>query len=256
MCKGKFGKLELDVLYIYIGYWIYSRQKSFLLKIYPFLFSNCVVSVAQSWKKEPTIPNIVETILGAIKGNLYRSLEIFSNHVNNSGGAHSPAEHSPTTAPLSDASLSPIAVIVSTDDRGIWKRGSLATRRRKFRSLFARVSQKNGDESAPADWFDRRQKYWGGVSRAIGPPIPTLHGSAAKERPVLSRFFPLPLPFRPSYFLFLFFVRWQLASRRLNLILNRSAAFTRYRDVTRERGREKSGTKEWKFWRWLDCHVD
>lgn len=58
----------------------------------------------------------------------------------------------PPPSPSSDASLSPIAVIVSTDDRGIWKRGSsLATRRRKFRSLFARVSQKNGDESAPAD---------------------------------------------------------------------------------------------------------
>lgn len=31
---------------------------------------------------------------------LYRSLEIFSNHVNNSGGCtHNPAEHSPTTTP-------------------------------------------------------------------------------------------------------------------------------------------------------------
>lgn len=150
MCKGKFGKLELDVLYIYRILNLFEAEEFFIENLSIFIFElrrfSCTIL-----KKRTNNPKHRGTILGAIKGNLYRSLEIFSNHVNNSGGAHSPAEHSPTTAPLSDASLSPIAVIVSTDDRGIWKRGSLATRRRKFRSLFARVSQKNGDESAPAD---------------------------------------------------------------------------------------------------------
>lgn len=145
------GNLNLTFyIYIYRILNLFEAEEFFIENLSIFIFElrrfSCTIL-----KKRTNNPKHRGTILEPFKGNLYRSLEIFSNHVNNSGGAHSPAEHSPTTAPLSDASLSPTAVIVSTDDRGIWKRGSLATRRRKFRSLFARVSQKNGDESAPAD---------------------------------------------------------------------------------------------------------
>lgn len=89
---------------LYRRVFIFFTEKLFLYLATFILFSYSMI-LKKKKKKKPTIPNMVEPFFDRSKAiyreGLYRSLEIFSNHVNNSGGCtHNPAEHSPTTTSL------------------------------------------------------------------------------------------------------------------------------------------------------------
>lgn len=194
---------------------------------------------------------------------LYRSLEIFSNHVNNSGGCtHNPAEHSPTTTP--SLPLQRCVVISHCRYRFHgWQR-----------NLEAGIVAGNPPPQIPlvvcARFAEERRRIRAG--RLIRPPTkilgrrftrnrslhstprllhpPRLGGERTTARFVSLPFF-LSLSLSSRSFVFPYFSVLlssfpplprslaEVGSRRLNLILNHSAAFTWYRDVTRERERDK-----------------
>lgn len=284
-------------LYIYhiIGYWIYSRQKSFVIKklfvpwigkswiIWRSLFHNPKKKKKEkknqqsepSWNHSSTDQrqSIAKVYIDPSKYFLI-TLTIAVVHTS-PGSIH-------RQQPLGDASsLSPIAVIVSTDDRGIWKRGSLP------------VVAGNPPPQIPlvvcARFAEERRRIRAG--RLIRPPTKILGRRFTRNRPlhrsppstaqwrerttaVLTRFHffhsLLFLPYSLSLSLFLplsvsssssFVARGrQVGSRRLNLILNHSAAFTRYRhERERERGR-RVGQRNGNFdvgsiATWINCFL-
>lgn len=211
---------------------------------------------------------------------LYRSLEIFSNHVNNSGGCtHNPAEHSPTTTP--SLPLQRCVVISHCRYRFHgWQR-----------NLEAGIVAGNPPPQIPlvvcARFAEERRRIRAGRlirpptkilgrrftrNRSLHSPPPhssTLHGSVAKERrPVLSRFHFFSLSLFPFVRIPLFLSSplfsspplprslAEVGSRRLNLILNHSAAFTRYRDVTREREGQRNGNFDvGSIATWINCFL-
>lgn len=212
---------------------------------------------------------------------LYRSLEIFSNHVNNSGGCtHNPAEHSPTTTSLPPPPAMrrylplPLSFPRMTEEFGSgdrrWQPAAANSARclRAFRRRTATNPRRPIDSTA--------DKNIGAAFHAQSvPPLPppphssTLHGSVAKERwPVLSRFHFFSLSLFPFVRIPLFLSSplfsspplprslAEVGSRRLNLILNHSAAFTRYRDVTREREGQRNGNFDvGSIATWINCFL-
>lgn len=208
---------------------------------------------------------------------LYRSLEIFSNHVNNSGGCtHNPAEHSPTTTP--SLPLQRCVVISHCRYRFHgWQR-----------NLEAGIVAGNPPPQIPlvvcARFAEERRRIRAG--RLIRPPTkilgrrftrnrslhspspprllhpPRLGGERTTARFVSLPFFlSLSLPVR-SYSPISLFSSLFLSSSssfvgrgRLSSIKFDLESFGRVHEISRRYERER-GTKEWKFWRWLDCHVD
>lgn len=205
---------------------------------------------------------------------LYRSLEIFSNHVNNSGGCtHNPAEHSPTTTP--SLPLQRCVVISHCRYRFHgWQR-----------NLEAGIVAGNPPPQIPlvvcARFAEERRRIRAG--RLIRPPTkilgrrftrnrslhstprllhpPRLGGERTTARFVSLPFFlSLSLPVRSyspiSLFPSLPRPLAEVGSRRLNLILNHSAAFTRYRDVTREREGQRNGNFDvGSIATWINCFL-
>lgn len=207
---------------------------------------------------------------------LYRSLEIFSNHVNNSGGCtHNPAEHSPTTTP--SLPLQRCVVISHCRYRFHgWQR-----------NLEAGIVAGNPPPQIPlvvcARFAEERRRIRAGrlirpPTKILGrrftrnrslhsPPPPLLHPPRLGGERTTARFVSLPfflslsLPVR-SYSPISLFSSLFLSSSssfvgrgRLSSIKFDLESFGRVHEISRRYERER-GTKEWKFWRWLDCHVD
>ena len=208
---------------------------------------------------------------------LYRSLEIFSNHVNNSGGCtHNPAEHSPTTTSLPPPPAMrrylplPLSFPRMTEEFGSgdrrWQPAAANSARclRAFRRRTATNPRRPIDSTA--------DKNIGAAFHAqsvppLPPPPPLLHPPRLGGERTMARFVSLPfflslsLPVR-SYSPISLFSSLFLSSSssfvgrgRLSSIKFDLESFGRVHEISRRYERER-GTKEWKFWRWLDCHVD
>ena len=137
--------------------------------------------------------------------------EIFSNRVANNSvrryGTKRSQEHSVACLAMHRYLHCPLSFPRMTEEFGVGSRGPgqaiQASILRKFQSLFARVSQKNDDESVPADWFVPSTKILRlRFTRNRPASRFRLHGSATKERlppsSVSLRFFtlhPLSFPF-------------------------------------------------------------